>query len=385
MRHPWPLALALVFSTANAEPVALEFGRYLSKYPGMYSTWSYSDSARDTVFDANGRETNSVTPTFGPGVAFPEQRGTVQLEWHFPWFETEALPFISSRLWTARATLGYSKLGTDGPINNFVAADPPREGLVSKTDGLTDIQLAFGPTLYGSDNWRERKSTPLSVVLLGQFSVPTGERDPGSPNNAGSNVFSWGATLGAHAQWSGFLLDAGLGQRLYTRNEEPAFGGHEPTRRGADTVFDATVARKLISGWYLSASYSMREGDANEYSNVRFANNPPAASIGNETFPDPATQRDGGTDEQRLDLAAHWFARPDLRLSLRYVLPQSGSSGEFNLPYLQQQQNCQSSNNCNPQPNGSRPVDGLGSARTYASDYWMLTITYSHEQGDFWL
>lgn len=373
----WMLPLA-----AFAEPVAMEFGRYLAKYPGMYSTWTYSADARDRTFAQNGEETDSAAPTFGSGVAFPEQRGRVQLEWHFPWFEAEAIPFISSRTWTARATLGYSKSDTDGPIQSFIAA----EKLVNESSGFNDVALAFGPSLIGGDRWRTQTQTPFSLLLLFNASIPTGERDPDSPNNTGSNVFSYGATLGAHAQWQRLLFDAGLAHRRYAQNEEPAFGAHEPTRRGADTELDLSVAGKLLTGWYLSGSLLARDGDPNEYEGVRFSRNPPSSS-GNvmETFPDPGVHRDGGTEQRRLDLAAHWFARPDLRLSLHYVKPLSGSSGEFDLRYLEQRENCRATNDCDPQPNGTDRVDGLGAARSYASDYWMLTITYSHEQGDFWL
>lgn len=374
------LTALMAVTGAQAQPATLEFGRYLSKYPAMYSTAGFSDNPRDEIFDENGRRTNSVTPTYGAGVAFPEQRGTANLEWHFPWFETEALPFISSRLWSARATLGYAKLATTGPINNFITANK----LVEKSDGITDLSLEFGPTLLGSSEWRTRKSTPLSLFLLGYMSLPVGARDADSPNNAGGNVFAFGGTLGAHAQWLGFLLDAGATYRTYQRNEEPAFGAQEPSRRGEDTALDATLARQIFGPVYLSASLYARQGEANEYSKVRFANNPPNAGAGMDTFPDPGTFRDGGTRELNLGLGAHWFVLPRLRLSLNYWLPQSGKSGAFDLRYLQQQQNCQATNNCNPQPNGSRPVDGLGSARAYASNLWMLTLTYSHGQGDFW-
>ncbi len=375
------ISLAVV-STAQAQPDSLEFGRYLSKYPGMYSTATYRDNPRDEIFDEHGRRTNSVTPTYGAGNAFPEQRGTVNLEWHFPWFETEALPFISSRLWSARATLGYAKLATEGPINTFITAN----GQVDKSEGITDIELEFGPTLLGSGDWRTRKTTPLSLFLLGHMTLPTGARDPDSPNNVGGNVFAFGGTLGAHAQGLGFVLDAGASYRTYQRNEEPAFGGQEPSRRGEDLALDATLARKIFGPVYLSASLYARQGEANEYSRVRFANNAPSASLGMESFPDPGTFTDGGTRELSLGLGAHWFVIPRLRLSVNYWLPQSGKSGAFDLPFREQPMGCVAlPGGCNPTPNGSARVDGLGSARSYASNFWMLSFTYSHKQGDFWL
>lgn len=377
------LALALLLPlSVSAEPVAMEFGRYLVKYPGLYSTWAYSADARDRVFAQSGDEVDSATPTFGSGVAFPERRGRVQLEWHFPFFETEALPFISSRTWTARATLGYSRSKTEGAIKTFIAAN---DG-VNESSGFNNVDLSFGPSLFGGGDWRAQTQTPFSMLLLFNLGLPSGERDPDAPNNTGSNVFSYGATLGAHVQWHRLLVDVGLEHRRYSENEEPAFGAHEPTRRGADTELDLTVAGKLFTGWYLSGSFFARDGAANDYERVRFSQDPPGANVGMETFPDPGVHRDGGTEQRRLDLAAHWFARPDLRLSLHYVQPLSGRSGEFDLRYLEQEQNCQTlPGGCDPQPNGSDRVDGLGAARSYASDYWMLTITYSHEQGDFWL
>lgn len=377
------LALSAAASCAvQAEAPDWGMGRYLSKYPGMYSTLSYYADERNSIFDQNGQKQNSVTPTFGAGNAFAEKRVQLQLEWHFPFFETEELPLISSRLWTARANLGYARLETTGSINDFIRQNDQKD----RGQGVSDILLEFGPVLWGSHNWREKQNTPFSLILLSQFVVPVGERHPDSPNNVGTNVFGFGGRLGAYLRpFNGLLLDAGIATRSYANNEEPAFGGHEPTKRGDDVFIDGTLSLKLWRGLYAGASYWQRKGDPNIYQKVRFANNPPSAATGMDTFPDPRALGDGGTEDTRLGYRLSWFVTPRLNIGLSRVQPRSGKSGEFDLPYLQQTRNCTATMNCNPQPNGSAHVDGLGSARVFASEYWLLTLNWSWKQGDFFL
>lgn len=384
----WMIAMC-VFACGNAaaEMPDIEMGRYLAKYPAMYSTLSFSSNERDEAFDAQGQRQSSAAPTYGTGNAFEEQRGSMQFEWHFPWFETEALPFISSRLWTARATLGYAKLDTRGPINDFISAN----SLESKGDGLTDIQLEFGPLLWGSQDWRTRKDTPqdqnFSLMLLGQVIVPSGQRNPDAPNNVGiTNAFGFGTKLGAH--WRplpSVLVDAGVNWRSYTKNEEPAFGAQEPAARGDELLVDLTLNARVVRGLYAGLSYYRRDASANTYEKVRFASNPPSAPLGMETMPDPRAMEDRGTLEQTLGASLRWFFSPRVSLTLHYLRPQSGRSGAFDLPYTRQTIACAATLSCSPQANGSARVDGLGSARTYSSETWIAALSWNYGQGDFWM
>ena len=370
---------------AQAAPPDLEMGRYLTKYPALYSTLSLSSTDGDEIFDAQGQKQASAAPAYGAGNAFGERRAQMQFEWHFPWFETEQLPFISSRLWTARARLGYAKLETTGPI----ASVPGGSGGQIETNGggLTDIELEFGPVLYGSRDWRTRTDTPLSVILLGQVLVPNGQRNPDAPHNVGqANAFGYGARLGTH--WRplrGFLIDAGANWRAYTANEEPAFGAQEPTKRGDEQRYDLSLNLRLFEGFYAGASWWRFDSDANTYEKLRFANNPPAAGIGMETMPDPAPQQDGGMLQQGLGVSLRWFPLPRFSAALHLLQPRSGRSGEFDLPYTQQALGCAATLSCNPQPNGSARVDGLGAARSSANGIWMLSLAWNYGQGDFWV
>jgi hypothetical protein len=105
-----------------------------------------------------------------------------------------------------------------------------------------------------------------------------------------------------------------------------------------------------------------------------------------ESFPDPRTVEDDGIADRRVDAALHAFLLQRLRLSLHYVMPLGGKSGEFDLPYQQQPRNCIALPvGCSPTANGADHVDGLGPARVYASSYFMLSATWNFGQGDFWM
>ncbi len=378
MRRRRLAALLLMPGVAAAQPPdALEFGRYLSKYPGLYFQSTLSHNPRDRVFDDDGRRVDTVTPAYGPGNEFPESRVTAEFDWHLPLFESEKIPFVSSRLWNARAALGYARTKTEGPIGGAAnEAGGPRA-----KSGVTDLEIAFGPVLYGSADWRSRSATPLSVLLLGEVRLPIGARDPDSPNNVGDSVYAFGARLGAHWQpqgvLGGFLLDTGLRYRAYASDQEPAFGAQAPAQAGRDLSFDATLARRLWRGLYAQTSYYFRDGADNEYRNVRFAANPPSADPLMDSFPDSGTQRDRGSREQRLQFGVGGFVTQRLWFGVQYAHPLSGRSGSFDLPYRQQMQGCVVLGNCNPTPNGSAHVDGIGSARAYASDQWLLSVRFS--------
>jgi hypothetical protein len=239
--------------------------------------------------------------------------------------------------------------------------------------------------LYGSRDWRTRQDTPLSILLLLQALLPVGERNADAPNNAGGGVPGFGAEAGAHWRpWRGAYVDIGGRWRTFGHNGEAAFGGHEPAQRGDEWVLGATLAMRLLRDVYASASWRETRGDGNEYDDPRFAANEPDAGLLRETFPAPGTYTDDGTQLSELGAALHWFVTPGWRLGLHYLLPLAGESGSFELPYVEQDQDCEGFGNCNPQPNGTAPVDGLGSARRYASERWMLSLAWNFGQGDFW-
>lgn len=366
---------------AQFEAPLYDFGRYRSKYPAMYATTYLTYQSRDAVFDANGNEVPTIAGTFGGQSEFPETRFTSRLEWHFPWFETANIPFISSRLHTARATLRAAWPTADGSITEFAAAN----GLQESAQGLGDLTVEFGTFILGSENWREQLHQPVSLLAGLGLTIPTGERDADAPVSPGANEFSYHFFLGGnwqpHRDW---VVDAGAKWRSFARNEEPAFGAHEPSRRGDEWLFDASVNWRFLQGWYWGLFGAWLDGDANQYRRVRFAVDEPAPDAGNENFPNPATVLDGGTGSQVIGTSISWFLNQWILLGLHYSHPIAGESGEFDLPFLQQTAGCEATLSCDPQPNGTARVDGLGSARSYASDHWQLSISWVFGQGDFW-
>lgn len=369
--------LALSFCAAATPPEPLFSGRYLAMFPGLTLDAALSYDARDEVFGEHGERQSSVAPAYGAGNRFPETRLTLDFNWHLPLFEANAIPFVSSRLWNARARIGYAQTSTRGPIGDAAnAAGSPRA-----KSGVSDLELAFGPVLYGSADWRTRTSTPLSLLLLAEIRVPTGARDPDSPNNVGDGTYAYGGRLGANWQpqgaLAGFLVDAGLRYRVYGGEQEPAFNAQAPTQQGADLSVDATIARRLWRSLTAQVSYTLRDGDANEYRHVRTAATPPPAGLLMETFPDQGPQHDRGTREQRLQFGLGGFVTQRIWLGAQYSLPLSGRSGGFDLPYEQQLSGCRVTAVCMPMANGSAHVDGLGSARTYASDLFMINLRWS--------
>jgi hypothetical protein len=219
------------------------------------------------------------------------------------------------------------------------------------------------------------------VLLLAEVRLPIGARDASAPNNVGDSTFAYGGRLGAHWQpqgfLAGFLLDTGVRYRVYAADQEPAFGAQAPTQQGADLSVDATLARRLWRGLYAQVSYTLRDGADNEYRNVRFAANPPAPGALMDTFPDPSAQRDRGTREQRLQFGLGGFITQRIWLGAQYAHPLDGRSGGFDLPYRQQLQNCSALGTCNSTPTGSAHVDGLGSARAFASDYFLVSLRWA--------
>jgi hypothetical protein len=368
-------------------PDALEFDRDLSRYPGLVTTLTLSQDPRDQTFGEDGHRVDGVAPAYGGDSRFPETRLTAGFDWHFPLFGAAHIPLISDRLWVARAETGYAFTRSEGPIADAanVAGGPTAKS------GITDLELAFGPVLWGSKDWQTRERTPLSVLLLAEARVPIGARDPNAPNNVGDGVYAIGTRLGAHWQPSepwlhGWFVDGGVRYRHYGRDDEPVFGANSPSQTGDDWLFDATLARRLFRRVYAQVSYFERNGSSNQYSGVRTSANPPSApatgplATPQDTFPDPGTFSDGGVTERRIQFGVDGFITQRLRLGLQYAVPLSGHSGGFDLPYLEQAQGCTATGTCMPTRYGSAHVDGLGSARAYASNYALLTLTFSLPQ-----
>lgn len=371
---------------AVAAPDALEFDRDLSRYPGLVATLALSHDPRDAVYGEDGGKVDGVVPAYGSN-RFPETRLNAAFDWRFPLFGSAAIPLVSDRLWVGRAATGYAYTQSQGPIGDAADAN----GGPRAKSGITDLDLAFGPVLWGSADWATREATPLSVLLLAEARLPIGARDANAPYNAGDGVYAIGGRLGAHWQprgdWlRGWFLDGGLRYRHYGRDDEPVFGANSPAQPGDDVFVDATLARRLFRRVYAQVSYWQRDGADNEYRGVRSsAHPPPAPATGpltppQDTFPDPGGFRDAGVSERRLQFGVEGFVTERIRIGLQYVVPLSGHGGGFDLPYLTQNQNCQAAGNCMPTRYGSDHVDGLGSARAYASDYALLSLTFALPQ-----
>ena len=137
-------ALAILFGApASANPdLLLDSGRYLSKYPGLTVGLSLLRDPRDESFGSDSRRQAGVVPTYGAGNEFPMTRATVDLDWHFPMFETEALPFV--RLAT---TSDYAGLGTSTATMGFGShaevASAPEKNCYLVPDGLS-LEIAAG-------------------------------------------------------------------------------------------------------------------------------------------------------------------------------------------------------------------------------------------------
>jgi hypothetical protein len=381
------LALLTPMLAAAATPDALEFDRDLSRYPGLVTTVTISQDPRDQTFAEDGHRVDSVAPAYGGSSRFPETRLNAGFDWRFPLFGTSHVPLVSDRLWVARAGTGYAVTRSEGPIADAANA----AGGPTAKSGITDLDLAFGPVLWGSADWQTREAVPLSVLLLAEVRLPIGARDANAPNNAGDGVYALGARLGAHWQprgpWlRGWFVDGGVRYRGYGRDDEPVFGANSPAQPGDDWLFDATLARRLFRRVYAQVSYFERDGADNQYRAVRTSANPPPVpsngmfSAPQESFPDPGNFSDGGVTERRLQFGIDGFVTQRIRVGLQYAIPLSGRSGGFDLPYLAQAQNCTAFGNCMPTRYGSAHVDGLGSARAYASDYALLTVTFSLPQ-----
>lgn len=391
------LAAGLLCGAAQATEPPPQLGRYLPLYPGLYFNGGYARDERDASYDQGGREVATAAPSLERASAFPETRYEASLSWYFPMFESAGLLFFSDRLHMARVTLRYVDTRTEGGLADFVAdtsddAATAADGLRNNGKGIGDTTLEFGSFLWGSQDWRSRQGTPLSVLLLLGLNLPSGVYEHESPNTAGSNHWAWTFKLGAHWQpWRGGFLDAAYGLRAHLRNYEPQFGRLAPSEQGDDRLWDASFAQRVLPGLYVTAFATDRKGDPNEYWQPFFAPNAPEAppaippNYSSRNFPTPGTYRDGGTALRSYGLAVQYFPTQRWLLALHYTQPQSGRSGQFLLPFTNRQCTLgggQDSATCNDSAAGEALVDGFGPARSFASDSLMFTATYNFGQGD---
>ena len=392
------LALLALAGTASAQELTPEPGRYRPLYPSLYYTFGLAQDPRDSSFDQDGNRRDSVAPHSGDS-AFPQRYAVSAFAWHFPMFESQDVPFFSSRMHMARVTLRYVDTRTEGQLAAFAAdtsddAQTNADGLKNNGKGVGDLSFEFGSFLAGapSSGWRSGTHDAASLLLLLGIDAPTGVYEHESPNNAGSNRWSFSGKLAAHwgMPWRGFF-DGALGYRAHSIDYEPAFGHEAPFRAGADRLLDASYTQRVVPGLYLEAFVTDRQGRANQYRNLEYTPNAPAApapSQGNYTsrdFPTPGEYNDHGTALRTVGLSAQFFIAQRWRASFAWSHPQSGRSGEFDQPFTNRQ--CRPSGGtssalCTDAPDGSRTVDGLGSARSYASDTLTVYLTHQFGLGD---
>lgn len=377
-------ALLLAAHATSLRAELPEFTPYRPLYPALYLDAGWQSDPRDEVFDAQGHRRASALPGAPGRSRFPEQSLHARLAWTFPLFEQEALPFFSSRLHTARLSFRYAELASRGAIEDFINEEA---SLQSAGGGLGDTTLEFGSFLTGSAGWREGRTGAVSTLLLLGLNLPTGVYDRDAPVSAGSNHLSAQIKLGAHGSpWRGAFLDTGLGYRVHGRNEEPAFGALEPSRAGDEALWDVQLAQRLRPGVYLALSANGREGRRNTYHDPRFTLNDEQDSLLADVVPLPGEYHDAGADTRLASLALRWFLTQRFVAALHYTHPFAGQSGEFDLDLVRRTPaGCElGAPGCVVTPAGSAQTDGLGDARSYASDRLGLSFTYQFGQGDTW-
>ncbi|HEX4873111.1 MAG TPA: transporter [Nevskiaceae bacterium] len=383
------LGLALLPGLVLAQPAPLP-GRYLPLYPALYGQLSLETHAGERSFDAQGEERDSALPQLEGQSRLPEQRAEAQFLWTFPMFETLDLPFFSSRLHTARLRIGYGGGRVEGALADFVAdrsddASTQADNLVTRGNGLSDLELEFGSFLTGTANWKQRESASHALLLLAGARLPTGTYERDGVASAGGNTASFTVRLALHARpWRGALLDAGFGERAFLKNQDPAFGGLHPVQPGDRREWDLSLAQRVWPGWYLGVFGRGHDGDANLYENPRFSVTPPEPPPNGDTYPTPGLYRDAGTHAREAGLSLSWLIGARWKADLLWSTTLDGESGEFDLPYTERQPaGCTpGSTGCSTTPGETVRVDGLGGARVLADDRLMLSLQYQFGQGD---
>lgn len=387
-------------ATPAADPPPL-FGRYLPMHPGLYLQTGYGIDDRDRSYDQSGHEQPSAAPQAGGRTQLPENSLTVRFNWHFPLFEGEDIPFLSSRTHVARLTLRHHRVRTRGTLADFVAdtsddASSDADDLRNNGSGVGDPTVEFGSFLFGAPVAATRgqgERPPYSLLLLAGFTAPFGTYDRDAPTSSGSNTASAHLQLGGHWQpRPGTFLEAGFTYREYFQNYDPAFGALEPANQGDDRILDLSLTQRVWRGLYLSGYGLDRQGGSNLYENPRFAPNRPVpggllpdpSNVLYDNFPNAGSYRDGGTALREVGGGLQWFATQKLLLGLHYSHPLSGESGQFLLPYTDRTPaGCTPGGlGCSLTPGETVLVDGMGAARSYASPRWTLTLAWQFGLGD---
>lgn len=373
------LVLAPVAALADDLPV---FAPYRPLYPALYLDVGVTHDGGDAAFDAGGHRQGSALPVLGGDSRLRETRAVARFAWTFPMFEAEGLPFFSDRLHTARVTIRAADLQPRGAIDHLEDVAAPEGGDGS---GLGDTTLEFGSFLAGSGRWREGHVDPVSVLLLFGLTVPTGVYEHEAPANAGSNRPAGHVKLGVHARaWTGGFADVGVGYTEHGTDEEPAFGGLVPSKQGGAVSWDARLAQRLRPGLYLAFGVEGYDGSANRYEDVTYVPTaPPPPPLSDVTAAD-GTFRDDGTSWMAGSVALRWFVLPRLAATIEYRHPFAGESGEPTIDLVSRTPaGCDpASLTCAVNDSGRARVDGLGGARSLASDRIGLSVTWQFGQGD---
>ena len=387
------IAAALLGGVAHAqEDLPPQLGRYLPLYPGLYVTTGYWQDDRDRSFDGDGHSRASATPqTPGGQTALPWQGGAASFTWHFPMFESYALPFLSDRTYLARMTLRYADTRTTGALADFIEDDTDdarseADDLRNNGSGVGDLTLEFGSFLAGAGKWRTRERSPFALLLLAGVNIPTGAYERDGPNSVGTNTWWFQGRLGMHWQpWDGAFIDAGAAHRDYLNTDEAMFGGLAPFKQGDDRFYDVGYSQRLVRDLYFGLAFGFRYGDANVYRDPQYAPNaPPHPDASTDTYPTPGHYRDRGTELKTRTTSLYYFITQRWLAALHYTHPQDGRSGQFLLPF-----STRSPSGCIPGAAGCTVgagdtvlVDGMGPARAFSTDYLALTITHNFGLGD---
>lgn len=385
-------AAALYGAAAPAQELPPMPGRYMPLYPGLYASAAFGQDERDWSYDAAGHSRHSATPqTPGGTTSFPSTSGVLSLTWHFPMFESYGLGFFSNRTHLARMTFRYTNTRTEGPLAAFVGdtsddAQTEADDLENNGHGVGDLTLELGSFLAGSADWRTRTQHPFALLLLGGVTVPTGVYEREGPVSSGTNTWSFHGQLGLHWEpWDGGLVDAGATYRAFADTDEAMFGGLAPWDSGDEHVFDLGLTQRVARDFYLGGAFIFRDGDANTYRNPRYAPNaPPPPDMSTDMFPNPGRYRDAGTKLESRNLSLYYFVTQRWMAGLHYTHAQDGRSGQFLLPFSSKTPSgCTvGSSNCQVSAGPTILVDGLGPARSYATDRLTLTITHNFGLGD---
>lgn len=385
-------ALLLGLALASAQAQTPQFGRYMPLYPGQYLDLEYSIDDGERVFDAAGREQATTLPNFPGQTRFPRRQLQAVMSWHFPFFEAAELPFISSRTWVARVSLGHASTATEGALVGFITdssddADTDADDLRNNGSGIGDLGFELGTYLFGSPapEWRQRERAPLALLLSLGLNINTGEYDRDAPVSSGNNSPAAHVALGFHAQpWRGAFIDAGLRFQEYFKNQDAAFGALAPTQQGDDWFWDLSLAQRLGGGFTLGAFLSGRDGQPNAYDDIRFTPTPPAPPPGMDNLPAAGRIFDQGRRLVSTGLSLSYFLTQRLQLSLSWIHPLSGQSGEIDVAYQNRfPAGCTVGTvGCLLTPGATVRSDGLGPARALASDRLALSLRFQFLERD---